>query len=206
MSYTVSQESTKSTIRSVSKEHAEAKLTREGKAGFVIGPIEAGGGGGSETGTGRATEQEQTFQVALALPSLRIVLETGRGSRELESDESAEFVNDLDEREDLAADHAEADEEWSGTPEGSDVEELDPELDEYEPAATEAALFELEEEEDEDAGEDLVESETPKRGAKARNLHNVETNDVFLPAERRPSQITSLSENVDDRDLTLTTA
>jgi hypothetical protein len=78
------------TVRARTREDAESRIRSEGKIGFVIGPMELGGGGGKERGTTKGSEVEIEYKVRLATDSLKIEnLSTTEGTSAESEDEDA---------------------------------------------------------------------------------------------------------------------
>jgi hypothetical protein len=61
----VVQESEEITVRSRRQQQLEEKLRKEGTIGLVLGPLEAKGGGGKDTGSVTTSETETQFKVKL---------------------------------------------------------------------------------------------------------------------------------------------
>jgi hypothetical protein len=96
----VTQDSKKVVRRSKTREELESRLRAEGTIGFVVGPVEAGGSAGSESGQTQAREEEIEFEVKIAQNRLRIEIATISKSQEEVSSEYESFVEAWPDRED----------------------------------------------------------------------------------------------------------
>lgn len=68
-------------VKAGNREEAQAKIKKDGKIGFVLGPIEIGGGVGSEKGIVKGSEVSLEYKVQIALSQLNIT-DTGAPARE----------------------------------------------------------------------------------------------------------------------------
>jgi hypothetical protein len=76
MQLDVAQEYKEIIVKARNHEEAQSKLKQESKIGIVLGPLELGGGGGSEKGRVKGTELQIEYKAKIALSALKI---TGAG-------------------------------------------------------------------------------------------------------------------------------